>query len=152
MTQVQELIYSYTAGLIDGEGTITLSYKYKSSRYRWPIISVPSCTPELVDFLQTTFGGSISNKRPTKADHSQSQAWHIAGDKAIELLQKVLPYLREPEKKRRASMIVENYKRLTPRNGKYTDEQKAAKLVFEHQFFEDGKQSRQSERIRWAAA
>lgn len=151
MTQVQDLTNSYTAGLIDGEGTITLSYKSKSNRYRWPVVSVPGCTPELIDFLRNTFGGSVSNKRPTSVNHTASQAWHVVGDKAIDLLQRVLPHLREPDKKRRALLIVTDYKRLTPRNGKYTDEQRSAKLTFEHQFFEDGlKQSRQSERIRWA--
>jgi hypothetical protein len=116
-------------------------------------VTVPSCTPELVSFLQATFGGSVSNKKPDKKNHTPSQAWRVTGDKALELLSKILPYLKEPEKIRRGKLLVDEYKKLTPRNGKYTDERRAKKLGFEHRFFEEAsKPSRQADRMRWATA
>ena len=148
----KELIYAYVAGLIDGEGTIALGYKHKTSLYRFPNVSVPSCSPELLTALKQQFGGYISDKRRSKAHHTPSQVWRIDGDRALLLLKNVLPYLREPEKRRRAELLIDNYKRLTPRNGKYTDEQRLEKLEFEHLFFEGSTSHRQTARIRWAAA
>ena len=145
----KELIYAYTAGLIDGEGTISLSYKYKRSPYRWPTITVPSCTVELTGFMKSQFGGCICNKRTDKDGHTPSKTWRLSDNKALGFLQEVLPYLREPEKIRRAKMLVEEYKGVTPRNGRYTSEQRAKKLEFEHRFLEGGRLSRQSARIRW---
>jgi hypothetical protein len=147
----KRLTYAYTAGLIDGEGTISLVYKYKSNPYRWPTITVPSCTKELTDFLKNQFGGCISNKRPDKVGHTPSKTWRLAGDKSLALLNLLLPYLKEPDKIRRAKLLIDKYKRLTPRNGRYTTEQRIKKLEFEHQFLEGGKTSRQTTRIRWAS-
>ena len=41
----------------------------------------------------------------------------------------------EPSKVYRANLIVNEYNKLTPRNGKYTDEMKANKRDFEYRFF-----------------
>jgi len=147
----EELTYAYSAGLMDGEGTVALIYKYKTSRYRWPHVALPSCTSELTAFLKEQFGGCVSGKKARKKNHSPSATWAVTGDRALSFLQKVLPYLREPEKIRRAQMLVKDYKKLTPRNGRYTEEQRQAKLTFEHRFFEEGRASRQTANIRWAA-
>lgn len=47
----------------------------------------------------------------------------------------ILPYMKEPEKIKRAQLIVNEYKQLTPRNGKYSKEQLSKKLNFEERFF-----------------
>ena len=146
----KNLIYAYTAGLIDGEGTISLTYRRKTCQYRWPMVTVPSCTVELTDFLRSQYGGCICNKRVDKDGHTPSKSWRLSGDKALAFLQEVMPHLREPEKARRAGMLVKEYKRLTPRNGKYNPEQRTRKLEFEHRFLEGGQLSRQTARIRWA--
>ena len=44
--------------------------------------------------------------------------------------------MREPEKIRRAKLLVNLYLKATPRNGKYTAAQKAAKADLEQQFFD----------------
>jgi hypothetical protein len=124
----------YAAGLIDGEGTITLS-RLNKSEYRAPIVSVPSTTPALVTTMKAMFGGFIS-KKSNKEKHTPSQAWAARYDTAITCLERVTPYLREPEKIRRARLILNEYKKLTVRNGRYTEEQRAAKLDFERRFFE----------------
>lgn len=55
---------------------------------------------------------------------------------AIQCIEQVLPYLREPKKKCRAEMIADGYKKITIRNGRYSDQQKQTKLQFEDQFFD----------------
>ncbi|MBU49587.1 MAG: hypothetical protein CL920_12905 [Deltaproteobacteria bacterium] len=37
---------AYVAGIIDGEGTITLTRLYKNARWKTPIVSVSSTTQE----------------------------------------------------------------------------------------------------------
>ena len=44
-------------------------------------------------------------------------------------------YLNEPKKKARAQLIIKDYIRLTPRNGRYSEEIKQQKLKFEEEFF-----------------
>jgi hypothetical protein len=128
-----ELLDAYTAGLIDGEGSITLP-KYKEFRY--PMVSVSSTTYGLVSFLKKRYGGCISQKKKkAKSHHKTGYAWAVQRDAALEVLTKVSEYLREPEKKRRAKLILRYYKNLTPRNGKYTEQMRTAKQKFEKKFF-----------------
>ena len=39
-----EVLDAYVAGLIDGEGTITLSHNNKGDAYRTPVVSMTSTT------------------------------------------------------------------------------------------------------------
>jgi hypothetical protein len=49
---------------------------------------------------------------------------------AVNLLAEIAPYLVISSKKQRANMILEEYKKLTPRNGRYTKSQLQAKMDF----------------------
>ena len=53
-----ETALAYTAGLFDGEGSITLT-RTKRTRFRSPQVSVASCDREVLEWLRITFGGSI---------------------------------------------------------------------------------------------
>src|SRR5579864_4492089 len=128
--------YAYTAGLIDGEGTVGLTtYGRPALRFRFPTVTVPNCTPELVRYLRSTFGGSVSNKRTYKKHHRPSYIWCLTRHRALKLLDNVLPYMKEPEKIRRAALLVNEYQVLTPRNGRYSSEMMQAKHDFERRFF-----------------
>jgi len=59
----------YTAGLIDGEGSICLSIQRKNQN-RSPVISVSSTTYEIPLYLKETHGGSISKHKVYKEHHS----------------------------------------------------------------------------------
>jgi hypothetical protein len=127
--------YAYSAGLIDGEGTITLSKEFKHSRFRYPCVSISSTTYELLEYMKTTFGGSISNQKKYKDHYKNSWSWKLDYDRALVFLEKIFPYMKEPEKIRRANLLLKEYKSLTPRNGKYTELQTTNKLRFEAEFF-----------------
>lgn len=129
----QECIYA--AGLFDGEGTVTLSKIHSSSLYRSPVASVTSTSLELVEYLKTTFGGFICNQKVSKEHYKQSWSWRIAHDNAINFLTLIRPYIKEQKKLARIQLICDNYKKLTIRNGRYTEEQKNNKLMFEQAFF-----------------
>jgi hypothetical protein len=126
--------HEYTAGLFDGEGTVAFS-RQRVTAFRAPMVSIPSCTFALVKFLKQTYGGNISTKRTYKTGHQKSYVWALRYDAALKFLAAILPHLKEPEKIRRAKMLVEEYKGLTLRNGRYSPQQLKLKRQFEKRFF-----------------
>ncbi len=132
----KEIIFAYTAGIIDGEGTVTLTKNKKTAKFKAPCISVSSTTYSIVDFLCKEYGGCISKHKTYKSTYKQSWSWHIMNDAAIEMLSNIVSYLKEPEKVRRSYLILNKYKTVTPRNGKYTKEMLIDKIKFEEDFFQ----------------
>ncbi len=121
---------AYIAGFIDGEGTVTLTRKHKNEN-RQLCISIASTEINLLDFVMTVSGvGKITNKRASKALHSQSYAYAVYNRHALSLLEQIFPYLKS-YKRARAALILKDYLAVTPRNGKYTDEMLASKKLFE---------------------
>ncbi len=128
---------NYAAGLLDGEGSIMLS-RASVGKTRCPHVSISSTTIELLEFMKNHFGGHIVNKKTYKAHHKQSWSWQIKYNAAYQFCETILPYLKEPEKKRRAKLIVNRYKSVTPRNGKYTYEMMRERKLFEQEFLLGG--------------
>lgn len=126
----------YIAGIIDGEGSICLSKDSASNQFRYPNIQVSSTTYEMLEYLKNKIGGSISKKKESKEKYKEAWKWQIKTNLTIELLNEIKEYLLVPEKKYRANLICDEYKKVTPRNGKYTEEKLQAKLDFEKRFFE----------------
>ena len=132
---MEDVEIAYAAGIIDGEGTITLGREKATSPYRHLIVSVSSTTIDILRFLQTHYSGSISTHKTYAEHHLQSWSWKVQNRGALKLCSEVLPYLLEPEKKRRALLCVSRYLQVTPRNGRYTEQGREAKLAFEREFF-----------------
>lgn len=126
---------AYAAGLFDGEGTVTLSKQKASAKFRTPTVSVSSTTLSLLEFLKELFGGSIVAQKVYQDHHKQSWSWKLDYNRALNFLCQILPFMREPDKIRRAKLLLEVYPSITPRNGKYTEEMIQSKLEFEHEFF-----------------
>ena len=62
----------YIAGLVDGEGTVTLSRKH-ASEYRHIVVSISNTESDLLDYVRATTGcGKITRKRIAKSNHSPS--------------------------------------------------------------------------------
>lgn len=128
-------IYSYLAGIIDGEGSICLT-RHGKNEFARPRVSVASTTREMVDFLKITFGGHISTKRKKKKFyHKEAYIWAVSGNLALDLLKKVVDFLKEPRKRNRARYLLSRYKGVTVRNGKYNKFQLVRKKEFEKVFF-----------------
>lgn len=121
-------ILAYTAGLVDGEGSLGLEPQ-SGSRFRGPYLSFPSTSKQLVYWMSVNHpGGHVTGRRGRKVNHCDSWVWKIRGDRALALMSELLPYLQEPSKKARAQLLVAEYKQVTRRNGQYSAEQLAAKL------------------------
>ena len=124
----------YIAGIIDGQGSICLT-KQHSNEFRSPSIQVSSTTYEILQYLKNKIGGSISIKTKNHANYKDSWVWQIKTNLTLELLEQIQDYLLVPEKKFRAKLLVSEYKKVTPRNGKYSEQKLAEKVVFEEKFF-----------------
>lgn len=125
---------AYLAGIIDGEGSIMLT-KYHKSEYPSPCISISSTDLELLNWIKERVGsGRITNKKNYNIEkHKTSFTYTVNYDAAIKILFLVEPYLVINKKKLRASLIINNYKNVTARNGKYSEE----KLKLKEQFYID---------------
>lgn len=134
-TQMNDTDRAYAAGLVDGEGTITLSRT--SSVYRSPVVSMVNTSIELLRRMQTIFGGgTISVVRKREDHHRQAWLWSAQNRRALLCMEEILPFMHEPSKAVRATYILELYDRVTRRNGKYTPEELEAKKKFEEDFFQ----------------
>lgn len=122
---------AYLAGIIDGEGSIMLS-KYHKSEYPSPYISISSTDSELLEWIKDKMGsGRINKKKNYNIDkHKTSYTYFIYYDVAIDIMKKIEPFLVITKKKLRAKFIVENYKKVTQRNGRYSEQQKLVKEQF----------------------
>ena len=142
-----EMENAYAAGLFDGEGSVMLTRIHKRDKFRRPtvsvantsrslLVSVANTSRSLLEFLKITYGGWISEKKKRKkANHSKSWHWKLTQRQAIEFLRCIVPYLREPEKLRRTSLIINGYVGFTNNGGHYTEDTEKAKLALEAEFF-----------------
>ena len=121
---------AYIAGLIDGEGTITLTRKHRNEN-RQLAVTISNTEKDLLEFVYQTVGaGRITRKRTSQIHHTPSFTYAIYNRQALCLLEQIYPYLKT-YKLRRAALILHDYLELTPRNGKYTEQQKLARAQFE---------------------
>ena len=99
MKNSNEILWSYLAGLFDGEGTVCISTSH--NRNNTTIfqmnVKVANTKLELMQWLVKNFGGyySVSNaKSDAKKRYSTQYAWMPKGkNNRIEVLEKMLPYL-----------------------------------------------------------
>ncbi len=128
MIPLDEVEKAYLAGIIDGEGTVTLM-KHHKNETPTPYVSVANNNLGLLQWIKNRIGGTICSKKKRLPHHNDSYVWSARQDRAIRLLNDVKSYLII--KKPQADLITEQYKSVTHRAGKYTLEMlnKKMKLV-----------------------
>jgi hypothetical protein len=121
---------AYLAGLIDGEGTVTLSRKHAGDM-RQLVVSISNTELPILEFALLIVGaGKLTNKRTSEAHHTPSFVFALWNRQALALLAQVEPYMRS-YKRDRARLMLQEYVRLTPRNGKYTNAMRTERRIFE---------------------
>jgi hypothetical protein len=121
---------AYLAGLIDGEGTVTLSRKHAGDM-RQLVVSISNTELPILEFALLSIGaGKLTKKGTSKVHHTPSYAYALWNRQALALLAQVEPYMRS-YKRERARLVLKDYVRLTPRNGRYTDAMQAERRIFE---------------------
>ena len=114
-------IAAYIAGLIDGEGTITLS-RLHSGENRRLVVSIANTELQILQFvLHHVRAGKITNKRVISDRHTPSFCYAVTSTQALDLLRQVAPWLQS-YKRLRAELALRCYAALTPRNGKYSED------------------------------
>lgn len=109
---------AYAAGLIDGEGTIGITYLKpnwaagdKSRRRRSPLIkgqmAVSMCDGDAVPWLRDLFGGSLNVYKPVNPAHRPQTRWSLQGSACAPVCALLLPYLKV--KHRQAELVVAYY-------------------------------------------
>lgn len=123
---------AYIAGLIDGEGTITLSRPHVNESRRL-VVSIANTELQLLQFVLAEVGaGKITRKRAYSQRHTPSYCYAITSRQALSLLRQLTHYLHS-YKRNRASLALARYQALTPRNGKYNAAQRSARTQFEQE-------------------
>lgn len=124
---------AYLAGLIDGEGSISLTRLHAGTN-RQLLLTISSTEEALVNWaLSRIAAGKITRKRPVSPSHAPGLTYSIANRQALAVLQQVTPYLRS-YKRQRAELVLANYLALTPRNGRYSPDLRQARIEFENEF------------------
>ncbi len=124
---------AYIAGLVDGEGTLSLSHRHRNENRQF-VISISNTEAQLLNYVCRTVGaGRITRKRINKSNHTPSGTYAIDNRQALDLLEQITPYLKT-YKAKRARLVLDHYLRLTPRNGKYSPTQKKARATFVTKF------------------
>jgi len=126
---------AYIAGVIDGEGSIMLT-RFHKNQHPAPCISISSTSHELLLWIKhkTGLGKITSKKNYNPGIHKDSYTYVIKHNEAISLLELIEPYLIIKQKKLRAKLILDEYKKVTPRNGKYSEDLLKAKEEFYKKF------------------
>lgn len=126
---------AYIAGLIDGEGTITLSRRH-ANEHRQLVVSIANTERPLLEFVIKQVGtGKITRKRTVSDSHTASYCYSISNQQALQLIEQIAPYLRS-HKKWRAQLVLQHYQTVVSRNGKYTSAKLKQRELFEQAFFE----------------
>jgi len=112
-----ELEKAYIAGIVDGEGTVTLM-KHHKNETPIPFVSVANNNLKLLQWIKQRCGGLIVSKKKYKPQHNDSFAWSVRQDRALRFLKEIVKYLII--KKPQATLILKKYKVVTHRAGKYT--------------------------------
>jgi hypothetical protein len=122
---------AYIAGLIDGEGTVTLGRKHRNEN-RQLAVTISNTERQLLDYvLSIVCAGKITTKRTAQDHHTTSYTYAVYNRQALSLLEQIHPYLRT-YKYDRSTLILRDYLAVTPRNGKYSVDLRRRRAAFEN--------------------
>lgn len=126
---------AYLAGLMDGEGTVTLSRRNKYKQ-RGLMVMISNTERSLLEYVLEKVGvGKITKKSIAQSHHTPSFTYQVSNRQALAFLQQIAPFLRS-HKAARACLVLDEYVRLTPRNGRYSTGVLDERAVFVKKFFD----------------
>lgn len=112
----------YLAGIIDGEGYVSILKKKREGKYqRVPyyadaVVKVASVDKILIDFIHDRYPGYVSKRIPKKKNHKISWAWDLKGTMKVKhFLEDIYPYMLVKQKN---AKIVLDFIRLRERMGR----------------------------------
>lgn len=132
LMSVKPVALPYLAGLIDGEGSITISVHKGGRRTKVEgsgEIRVCNTHAGVIEWIQENFGGgiSLSKRGPRRLDLF---TWILSGQAAARLLEACLPFMII--KKDRANSFIAYHKLLRSQGARLTDEEIQERVNFIH--------------------
>lgn len=124
-------LLAYTAGIIDGEGSIGLHRKFQRTsptsqkKSIQMVVAVGNTNEWLINLLYMQFGGSLRLRKPRADMPNQKKLWEwsITNNKASNFLALILPYLTI--KRPQAELAIQFQNRRKGRGHALSDEQRA---------------------------
>lgn len=86
-----ETILAYTAGILDGEGSIMLPRLHKKITYLR--VAISNTDFNLIKFLLNNFGGSFVEYHHKNPNWKRQYCWVVASKQALNFLSSIRPYL-----------------------------------------------------------
>jgi hypothetical protein len=83
----------YIAGFVDGEGSIGFGRSGKQKRLV-PRISIVNTNREILEDIQSEYGGDIQPLTQRKPGWKQGWSWRLSNNKAVLFVELIEPYLR----------------------------------------------------------
>jgi len=109
---------AYAAGLIDGEGCLTISVRRPEGRrkavHHCVRLSIGMTHLPVLRRLRSWFGGQISPVKKQKTFHKQAHEWRLWSNQALDCIEQLLPYLVV---KRAEARVFLQYKKWRRRRG-----------------------------------
>ena len=100
--QLSTEVAAYIAGLVDGEGTVTLT-RIHAKENRRIVVSIANTEHQILRFVIDQVGaGKITRKKTTSDRHTPSFCYAITSRQALALLRQIVPHLQS-HKRQRAS-------------------------------------------------
>ena len=127
MNKLNQFEVAYLAGIVDGEGCISINKAKPRGRSKNPChvlrITIANTNRDLINWLAIKMGGCSrkSSRAKYPANWKDSWQWHIEGFPAMELLCLVEPHLII--KKAQAIIAIEFQKKKSISNGKVLPEE-----------------------------
>jgi len=86
---------AYTAGIIDGEGCISIVPRKLDGKVYHSLFVAVTCTDTvIVPWLKATFGGNTHQVKERRKNHRDMLQWGISTQEAEDFLRRILPWLR----------------------------------------------------------
>lgn len=141
-----ETTAAYMAGILDGEGSLTIgnySCSKKTGDKHYQVnISVTSTDEILIDWIYDTFGGFRGKYTPNQMSRNGRKEvfrWQCSGDRLLHICEITIPYLTI--KKRQAEILIEmreTYKDLHNVKGKQNTQRLPKEVLdFRQSLFEE---------------
>jgi hypothetical protein len=85
--------HAYTAGLLDGEGTIGINRTQADTYAIRVAVGMTDVAASIISGLQRSYGGRVNPMKPGGENHRPKLRWAVEGESAARVLEAVLPYL-----------------------------------------------------------
>ena len=85
----------YLAGFVDGEGCVSLAWrKVRGKNYITPNIQITNTNKEIIEWIASEIPGHIHERKEKRVNRKDSWCYQISGNKALELIKDIYPYLK----------------------------------------------------------